>query len=1203
MSDDLTSFPVADDGTFRAMRAIVGELARGVVGREDVVRAVQAAAAAGKGRTVLVVGDAGSGKTAALAALAAREPVPAAVHIVGRELGCDDPRLVVRALAAQLGVSPVPEEYGEAIAAFHGALDAVGASGKRAIVVVDGLDRLRGAEDGAASELLPSTVPDGVLLVLSSRPGAVADAIAKMRGVGRLALAPLKDDARLAVARAVAPDRSDEALASAAQASNGSPLFLRAILLASDGQSNDAPAATPEVAFGRTLNRIARGKTVEVPRALGLLAASRSGLTRADLASLLASPPSPIDELLADASPWLRERDGRVTIADARVRDWLLADVIGPVGQPALHSVIADRLAAGAASSRADALVDLTAHLEAASRAAEIPGLIESGRFPRLKAAAANPESLRDDLVRAARASGDDVVRAARFGLAAALLGGDAGAARAVRVKTLAAAARVLPKKDAWELAERATHEAFTETDPARRDTLVVAAVAALRTIDGAEARRVASGQPRGAARVRALVAAGELVGALAEADEAPEAEREEALAAVLEPMATTDPEETMKLLTRLHDAARRDRVLVALVAATKGIFLAGKIHDAVKRATALARIGEWDEAELAAADCQAGAARAAAHERIAVAARAAKEDARAVAHEAHAKKARDAIAAPVERAASLLAAASIAIDWPAEDAEASRVHRPGEGQAARARALVDEAIKLDAMHGPTRDALVLRARTVIAKPTGPELHDVIVALAPLGSALADVYPDIVAALALAFVARYPEAARAAVDGVDWADRFVSSLRAPASSQTVKPPPLAPTIARAVAKLPWTASPPADAELVAIEQRVQDDTASPQDIDRLVDARLSSGDRTAAVGALLQWASRLRAKGDRVDAAAAEERARAIDPVDPRHPPASMRPPSSSSRPRAETPATAEAVDEGWDDDPDPHTVREDVPRGVAPWSGVAGPSPMAESMAMAPTVPERTATILGIAAVPSPPAPDETPLLPDAPIKRPVLEKTMRSADGIAELIAAIEPARIDTLAPAAPTAPPPPAAEDEVYAEDEADQTSIMGAAERKALQRATRTGDAGVLKEAAEKIAADRDAEERALARATESHETARKLLAARDVDSPEAHDRPTKPPAALDAPTPALNFPPSGGVSIPTPPLASTPSSVPPPAPTPTPLPTPPPASARARALASARAPAPPAKQSSPIVPFAIVALIIAVAAFVARLLLK
>ena len=77
--------------------------------------------------------------------------------------------------------------------------------------------------------------------------------------------------------------------------------------------------------------------------------------------------------------------------------------------------------------------------------------------------------------------------------------------------------------------------------------------------------------------------------------------------------------------------------------------------------------------------------------------------------------------------------------------------------------------------------------------------------------------------------------------------------------------------------------------------------------------------------------------------------------------------------------------------------------------------------------------------------------------------------------------PAKPKESAPAPTPAPPPPSdslfeaepRSDDMFEEDLSDQTSIMGLEERRALQKATRAGDAALLKAAAEKIAADRDA----------------------------------------------------------------------------------------------------------------------------------
>jgi hypothetical protein len=203
----------------------------------------------------------------------------------------------------------------------------------------------------------------------------------------------------------------------------------------------------------------------------------------------------------------------------------------------------------------------------------------------------------------------------------------------------------------------------------ASREVLVRAAKLAagepLRAARYALAAAFVDDEPAAAARrleARLRAACGDLGEALFEVDAIVDpATREAPLATVLERLAIGDPPEATRQLAKLTTAAYRDRVLAALVEATRGVFLAQKIADEALRVGALAKIGEWEEAELVLVDIVPASGRAAAHQRIAAAARTVGDDARARKHESLADGARGAISDDKELAAAMREAASIA--------------------------------------------------------------------------------------------------------------------------------------------------------------------------------------------------------------------------------------------------------------------------------------------------------------------------------------------------------------------------------------------------------------------------------------------------------------------------------------------------------------------------------------------------------------
>ncbi len=203
----------------------------------------------------------------------------------------------------------------------------------------------------------------------------------------------------------------------------------------------------------------------------------------------------------------------------------------------------------------------------------------------------------------------------------------------------------------------------------------------------------------------------------------------------------------------------------------------------------------------------------------------------------------------------------------------------------------------------------------------------------------------------------------------------------------------------------------------------------------------------------------------------------------------------------AERPAaprrSSDDLDDSWDGDPGPSTVRHDIDRGKPPWSD--------DTPAIKP------APIVSVA----PPAEAAAATTTPPPVTLP---------------IAPVVPAVVEA---APPPAPMPTLDLYDLSSDDDIDATSIMGAAERRALQLAARTGEAAVVREVAERIASERDLEQRRLAVLTEGYETARRIAVVADIDAGPL-DATVARPSEAPGPLPSVIGPPMEDAAPPPPP---------------------------------------------------------------------
>jgi DNA polymerase III delta prime subunit len=559
------------DAVFRAMPELVEAAAKEIVGREELFQTIAAHTASARGQVLLLLGPPGLGKTTALAALSRRLDMIAAVHLASASGGRDDPRLIARSLLAQLSLRfrisrPIPDGYGEALKIFHETLAELGEGGERLAVVIDALDEIRPAPDGSPDvALIPDPVPPGVLFVVSSRPGDAARSILSRSSTEAIELTPLSEIDSLELAKKVAPEKDEETLKAACGLAEGNPLFLKAVLLLDEG---GLPSRIEE-AFSRALRRAPPG--VDAERALLLLAIARFGLSRRDLARALQVSPYTAGKLLEALGPLLSVDGERFSPFHARFREWIGSELADRERLRAAHAQIADLLRSDLASGRVDALLHLPHHLEQADRYVEVLELIDSGLVRRIAAESASLEAAKDALAFGVRAAGLDLVRAAAYGLTAALV--VRGLRSFARAGVIAALARHGDLRVASAIAR-------SVSDPDDRDRALAATAIAVVEIDPDLARRLAEEVRNPARRKEAQRAVAEWKPfAIDNEETAPVLERPEEEAARLAAQALAmSPGEEIELVLRAARAALettdrslRVRTLVQAAAGLEG--------------------------------------------------------------------------------------------------------------------------------------------------------------------------------------------------------------------------------------------------------------------------------------------------------------------------------------------------------------------------------------------------------------------------------------------------------------------------------------------------------------------------------------------------------------------------------------------------------------------------------------------------------
>ncbi len=302
------------------------------VGRESLLAELEAYADGSDDGLCVVAGPSGAGKSAALARFVTwyrqRRPVVRVLpHFVGASPASTSLRGLLRRWCLELrgGGEDVPEEAA-ALAELFRELLWRQPSDAPTVIVLDGVNQLDAADQAHELHWLPEALPPGVRLVVSCLEGPSPLPEKLRRRASRcLRVTPLTDAERLDIVREV-PSLSAKALDGGqvrlllSNPATANPLFLLVALeelrgFGSFEQLNQRIAALPRgddavsLLFDQVLERLEQDFDAGLVRAiLGLLAASRRGLSEAELRRLTKS-----DELfpvLRQMRPYLLSRGG-----------------------------------------------------------------------------------------------------------------------------------------------------------------------------------------------------------------------------------------------------------------------------------------------------------------------------------------------------------------------------------------------------------------------------------------------------------------------------------------------------------------------------------------------------------------------------------------------------------------------------------------------------------------------------------------------------------------------------------------------------------------------------------------------------------------------------------------------------------------------------------------------------------------------------
>jgi hypothetical protein len=402
------------DAELEAQRDFADERCRIFVGREDSLGTIARYLGEADPQPLVISGEGGTGKSALLAEALRRAQLDhpeseLMYRFIGATPGSSDGRNLLAGLCQELvrryGATDaeVPTDYQGLSSDFRERLTSAGA-GRPLIVFLDSLDQLSASQGARGLAWLPTPLPNGVRMVVSTRPEDTMDTMVR-RGAPVAELGPMgpgegKELLRRWLAevhRTLQPKQEQEVLARF-EASKGNPLYLRLAFeearrwkseedlevlaegvvgtpvppseedseVPAEGVVGSAPIPPTGIIAKNTFKRLAEEDNhgeVLVSHALGYLAASRFGLSEDELLDVLSRDPDVYEWFLGGAQHIPFDLSKRATEegVSEQLPDWLkqlrakrgtppelrsfLEKVVPKPGGPRLPVVLWSRLA------------------------------------------------------------------------------------------------------------------------------------------------------------------------------------------------------------------------------------------------------------------------------------------------------------------------------------------------------------------------------------------------------------------------------------------------------------------------------------------------------------------------------------------------------------------------------------------------------------------------------------------------------------------------------------------------------------------------------------------------------------------------------------------------------------------------------------------------------------------------------------------
>ena len=330
--------------------------------------------AASSGPPLVVTGEPGCGKSALLANWVRhfreeRPDIPVITHFVRATSASVEEASMLRRLASELSRTlglglDIPDEARAMRGVFSRALAMAGDRG-RAVVVIDGLDRLEGRAGPSDANWLPETIPPGIRLVLGCSPDPILESL-DGRGWPRHEVALLApEDRRVFIRRYLelhgkTLSRPHEDMIVAAELS-ANPLFVKTLVeelrlfgsheelegrLADYLRAPSVPALFSLV-LARYEEDYDRDRPGLVGDAFSLFYVANRGLAESELLDLLGTDGAPLPQaiwapLYMAAESLLADRGGVLSLNSPLIRIALVVAFPYPSSAIALHRKLAD---------------------------------------------------------------------------------------------------------------------------------------------------------------------------------------------------------------------------------------------------------------------------------------------------------------------------------------------------------------------------------------------------------------------------------------------------------------------------------------------------------------------------------------------------------------------------------------------------------------------------------------------------------------------------------------------------------------------------------------------------------------------------------------------------------------------------------------------------------------------------------------------